>query len=269
MPELPEVECVRLGLESTLGLTIQSVEWNYPKLWDDQTLDPSSMKGQEIISTQRKGKYLLIHLKHSKLMMHLGMSGVFLLQSPEIPERPHTHMTLTLSNGQVLRYSDPRKFGHLHLADPEAVLTRWEKLGPDALERAFSGGYFFEKCQRSQRDIKVFLLDQKIVAGVGNIYASEALFRAKVDPRRPANSLTQDECAALAKASKWIMRKSIEQRGTTFSDYRLTNGKGGQFQGFLKVFQKQGETCPSCKKNLILKLEQDKRSTFYCDFCQK
>lgn len=268
MPELPEVECVRLGLDSTLGCQIQKVSWNYPKLWDQLSLPPELLVGQTLQRTHRLGKYLILEFDHHQLLMHLGMSGVFLLQDPETPARPHTHLSLRLEDQRELRFSDPRKFGHLHLALNTESFARWDKLGPDALTRAFHSQYFYQKCQKSTREIKVFLLDQTVVAGVGNIYASEALFRAGIDPRRSALSLSLEECAELVKASKWIMRKSIQQRGTTFSDYRLTNGRGGDFQGFLKVFQKPGETCPKCKSSEILKLEQDKRSTFYCENCQ-
>ncbi len=289
MPELPEVECVRLGIESVKGVQIHKVEWNYPALWAKETVDPQAIESQKLINTHRKGKYLILEFDRHLLLLHLGMSGVFLLQDSQVEPRPHTHLVLKLKgkghgsdsaslNGWELRFSDPRKFGHLHLIEKGEAsakysvgdeFERWSKLGPDALTRSFHGKYFFEKCQKSIRDIKIFILDQKVVAGVGNIYASEALFRAKIDPTRPANSLNLTECTDLAKAAKWIMKKSVEKRGTTFSDYRLTNGKGGSFQSFLKVFQKENETCPGCKSHQILKVEQDKRSTFYCRNCQK
>ena len=288
MPELPEVECVRLGIESVKGAQICQVEWNYPALWDKATVDPHAIECQKLVETHRKGKYLILEFENHLLLLHLGMSGVFLLQESQVEPRPHTHLILKLKgkghggdsaslDGWELRFSDPRKFGHLHLIKKGGVspqysvgdeFERWSKLGPDALTRSFHGKYFHAKCQKSIRDIKIFILDQKVVAGVGNIYASEALFRAKIDPRRPANSLSMEECTNLAKAAKWIMKKSVKKRGTTFSDYRLTNGKGGSFQSFLKVFQKENETCPGCKSNQILKLEQDKRSTFYCSSCQ-
>tara|TARA_B110000483_G_C18191188_1_gene541022 strand:- start:736 stop:1569 length:834 start_codon:yes stop_codon:yes gene_type:complete len=276
MPELPEVESVRLGLEPILGAQISHVDWNYPNLWNKESLPPELLEGQHIHLMTRKGKYLILHTEDFQLLVHLGMSGVLLLQDPADEARAHTHLQIELKKSsskqpnisQIVRYSDPRKFGHLHLAHQGESFKRWDKLGPDAISRQFTSTYYFSKTQNSIRDIKVYLLNQEVVAGVGNIYASEALYRSGIHPSRAASSLNLEEVTLLVKAIKWILKKSIQNRGTTFSDYKLTNGKDGAFQGFLKIFQKEGQTCPGCRSTTIMKMEQDKRSTFYCPTCQ-
>jgi formamidopyrimidine-DNA glycosylase len=196
------------------------------------------------------------------------MSGVWLLDPVET--RPHTHLTIVTDLG-TLQYSDPRRFGWICLAEDRELTPepeRWRRLGPDALADDWTARDFHAALLRSSRTLKELLLDQSLVAGVGNIYASEALFAALLDPRRPGTSVTAPEAALLRRETRRILRASVRHRGTTFSDYRLTNGRGGGFQSFLKVFQKEGEPCPSCGE-AIAKMTQGARSTFWCPHCQK
>ncbi len=264
MPELPEVECVRLGLAEVIGQKVLKVSTNYPALWGEGSLSPSCIKNEHLTAIQRKGKYLLATFEKHQLLLHLGMSGVWIWNQPL---RPHTHFQLKFEKGD-LNYSDPRKFGYLHLSKKGAPLDRWEGLGPDALDTAFNAKSWLAATIKSQSSLKALLLDQKKVAGVGNIYASEALWAAGLHPERPGHSQSLAEAQLLVKEVKRILRASIKNRGTTFSDYRLTNGKGGEFQRFLKVFQKEGEPCLNCQ-NPIQKKVQQNRSTFFCTECQK
>ena len=193
------------------------------------------------------------------------MSGVLRVNG-EIEK--HSHLILDFKSGGQLIYTDPRRFVYWNLMPMEHNFPRWENLGPDVLARNFSGKYLYGKSRRSAVHIKGWILNQRNVAGVGNIYASEALFAASINPLRPANSLSEAESRALVRELRRIMRKSIENRGTTFSDYRLSDGKSGGFQNFLQVFQKEDLPCPKCE-NIITKINQNGRSTFYCAQCQK
>lgn len=265
MPELPEVESVRLGLLSVLGQNVTQLSWNYPALWNTNSLPPETLIGQTLNQAYRKGKYLVLKSDEYQLLIHLGMSGVLTLNGEK---RPHTHLEISLANGDMLYYSDPRKFGHLDLQPLTTPLTRVAKLGPDALTEEFSPKYLKQTLKSSKTNIKAFLLNQAKVAGLGNIYVCEVLFSARVSPKRTANKVTLKECEAIVFHSKRILQASIDNRGTTFSDYRLTNGKGGEFQSFLQVFQKENQACPVCETP-ISKITQNARSSFFCSNCQK
>lgn len=282
MPELPEVDCVKQGIIESFcdekSSPIKSI-WtsdskNLQVLLDPQSLDLKKLVNYSIKEVERKGKYLRIHFSKQgvvqyHLIAHLGMSGVWQASdSQSIAFRQkHTHLELHFSNGTCLRYTDPRKFGYLCLQNIHDPSLRWENLGPDAISAQWTSTALFNSSRNSKIAIKVFLMDQSKVAGIGNIYASEALFASHVHPERPANSISLDECKGIVESTKRIMRASIRNKGTTFSDYRLTNGKGGAFQDFLKVFQKPNQPCPTCHKP-IQQITQGGRSTFFCGFCQ-
>lgn len=266
MPELPEVECVRKGiLETSLSQRISKVWFHgLTHLLDPASLPLSKLKGQTIHAIERRGKYLRWILDDYQFIAHLGMSGVWNCNGKR---QKHTHLELSLSNRNKLLYVDPRQFGYLCLLRIADSSSRWESLGPDAISNRFTGKYLENAIHASKSPIKVWIMNQTKVAGVGNIYASEALYRARISPLRLAGSLTSKECSELVKAIRAILNLSIANRGTTFSDYRLTNGRGGEFQSFLKVFQKVGKPCPRCGKD-IQQIIQMGRSTFYCTNCQ-
>lgn len=222
------------------------------------------LEGQKILRLFRKGKYLYIELEEGVLMIHLGMSGV-LIRGGEY--RKHTHYKFFLSDGSVVHYSDPRRFGVICYSSSFENQPSAQTLGPDSVNDITLLEKQFEIVSKSQRDIKTLLLDQKILAGVGNIYACEALFKAKISPLRKGAELSLDDWNRLLECNREILLKSIENRGTTFSDYRLSNGKEGEFKNFLQVFQKEAEECPLCEE-VILKIKQAGRSTFYCENCQ-
>jgi formamidopyrimidine-DNA glycosylase len=264
MPELPEVECVRQGLDLLIGLKIKAIETSQHSMLDQNSLSLNNLKQQVLLATHRQGKYLLLSFEKHSVLMHLGMSGVLLANKPK---RPHTHIHFIFSDQNTLSYSDPRRFGYWNVQSKDFTFARWEALGPDSISQKFTAKYLYEKTNSSSREIKVLLLDQKVTAGIGNIYASEILWAAKISPFRMGSSLTLEELKKICKHTKIILKKSISNRGTTFSDYRLTNGKGGAFQSFLKVFQKEGSECTECKSPIIKKT-QAQRSTFYCSQCQ-
>lgn len=267
MPELPEVESVRLGLEQIIGQKILRVHLGpqhcIQSLVPKDSLDLCLLEGQTIQRIERKGKFLKISLEEYQLLVHLGMSGVLLYQHDP---RPHTHIRLCLAKGDLL-YSDPRRFGHWELKQHGDLLNSWEKLGPDALNPELNPLALSQRTQNSRRSIKDLILDQSIIAGIGNIYACEALFAAGVHPKKTGAQISSTQWQKICQAAKEIMELSIEHKGTTFSDYRLTNGKGGSFQGFLKVFQKEGLPCPQCAAPIV-RITQQARSTFYCPHCQ-
>lgn len=266
MPELPEVECVRQGiLAEFLGQKIVQV-WSRDtgNLLDQKSLSLQKMKSAVLHSVERRGKYLRWITSDFQLIAHLGMTGVW---SANAERQKHTRVEFRFENGTWLSYTDPRQFGYLCVIPSSESHARWMALGPDAIGTEWSGVHLWKETRSSRVEIKVFLMDQNHVAGIGNIYASEALFAARVHPQRCAQSLTRAECNSIVRHTKKIMMLSIHNRGTTFSDYRLTNGKGGAFQGFLKVFQKPGKPCPRCR-NPISQIVQGGRSTFFCEECQ-
>lgn len=267
MPELPEVECVRRDLERAFvkQKIVQVWHQDMPNLLDKNSLPVEFLDGQILLSIERKGKYMHWVFERFHMLAHLGMSGVFGIQAEPTQ---HTHLKMTWNNQIVLSYTDPRRFGYFNLQLRSDPFERWELLGPDALAASCSAAYLAQKARGSSVAIKTWIMDQSKLAGVGNIYACESLFNAKIHPNRLAGSVQIDEWKTLVRAIKSVMRASIIQRGTTFSDYRLTNGKGGAFQSFLKVFQKDGQACPHCA-HVIQKTVLQGRSTFACPQCQK
>lgn len=265
MPELPEVESVCLGLKDCLNQEITAVKLSPPPLLASlvptDSLDFNLLLGESLRSVERRGKYMLWRTGQYSLLGHLGMSGVLLWQQ-EL--RPHTHWILTTAQGSLC-YSDPRRFGFWRLAPVNYIHKEWESLGPDALLATAQD--WQHRAQKSRRSLKDILLDQKVVAGIGNIYASEILFAAGLSPFKPACELQLADWERIATETQRILNASIAQRGTTFSDYRLTNGKDGEFQSFLKVFQKKNQPCPHCKRP-ISQATQQGRSTFWCEGCQ-
>ena len=266
MPELPEVESVRRGIvQGFLGKRIEKV-WTrgLVHLLDPLSLPLRRLEGETMVTLERRGKYLLCRTTTLQLFAHLGMSGVW---QESAARQTHTHVELHFEDGSWLSYVDPRQFGYLCLLQQTACNPRWDLLGPDALGKDFDAQGLHASTRKSRVSVKVWLMDQHKVAGIGNIYASEVLFAAGIHPERPVSALSLEDCANIVRECKRIMRLAVRKKGTTFSDYRLTNGRGGGFQAFLKVFQKPGEPCPACGSD-IRQLTQAGRSTFYCPACQ-
>ncbi|EKT61301.1 bifunctional DNA-formamidopyrimidine glycosylase/DNA-(apurinic or apyrimidinic site) lyase [Providencia sneebia] len=269
MPELPEVETSRRGIEPHLvGNTIQ-----YAVVRNDRLRWPVSeqikrLSDEVILSVQRRAKYLLIELKTGWIIIHLGMSGSLRILREELPEEKHDHVDLVMRDGKVLRYTDPRRFGAWLWCDDLKTSSVLAHLGPEPLSDEFNAQYLFDQAARRKIAIKPWLMDNKVVVGVGNIYANEALFVTGISPEKMTNTLTFDQATELVKQIKKVLKRSIEQGGTTLKDFLQSDGKPGYFAQELFVYGKKGEACAICG-SLIVSIKQGQRSTFFCPQCQK
>lgn len=275
MPELPEVETVCRGLNcSTSGLIIRKGQ----VLLDRTLAYPSSIsafqKGiQEtrIISWRRRGKYLLAKLSQGWLGVHLRMTGQLLWLSANTPLHKHTRVRLFFDNDQELRFVDTRTFGKFWWIDenkpPEQVITGLQKLGLEPFDENFSTQYLYDKLQKSRRNIKTVLLDQSFVAGIGNIYADETLFKSGIHPTAIANKLTKKEVDKLRIAIIEVLKTAIQEGGTTFSDFLQITGVNGNYGNMAWVYKKTGQPCRICGTS-IEKIKLGGRSTHFCPQCQ-
>ena len=270
MPELPEVETTRRGIEPYIhNQKIKNIVVRQPALrWRVPARLSEKASGQTVESVKRRGKYLLLGLQHGTIIMHLGMSGSLRICKPSTPAEKHDHVDILFNNNKVLRLRDPRRFG--------AVLwtqTAPEKhkllsaLGPEPLNDAFDAKYLHQQSRKRTASIKSFIMNSQVVVGVGNIYACESLFRAGIHPKRKAGSLSMTRCEKLVAAIKQVLTESIEQGGTTLRDFSRENGEPGYFAQKLFVYGKAGEPCEICGST-IKQITQQQRSTFYCSNCQ-
>ncbi len=230
MPELPEVETSRRGIEPHLvGATILHAVVRNGRLRWPVSEEIYRLSDVPVLSVRRRAKYLLLELPDGWIIVHLGMSGSLRILSEELPAEKHDHVDLVMSNGKVLRYTDPRRFGAwlwTRTLEGHPVLAH---LGPEPLSDAFNADYLQQKCAKKKTAIKPWLMDNKLVVGVGNIYASESLFSAGIHPDRLASSLSREECEQLVKVIKLVLLRSIEQGGTTLKDFLQSDGKPGYF----------------------------------------
>ncbi|NIF24103.1 MULTISPECIES: bifunctional DNA-formamidopyrimidine glycosylase/DNA-(apurinic or apyrimidinic site) lyase [Pantoea] len=269
MPELPEVETSRRGIEPHLvGETILHAVVRNGRLRWPVSQEIHALSDQPVISVQRRAKYLLIELPHGWIIVHLGMSGSLRVLPHELPAEKHDHVDLVMSNGKVLRYTDPRRFGAWLWSNDLAGSSVLAHLGPEPLSEAFNTDYLFEKSRGKRTVVKQWLMDNKIVVGVGNIYASESLFTAGIAPDRPAYSLSKDEVALLVSTIKAVLLRSIEQGGTTLRDFLQSDGKPGYFAQELQVYGRAGEPCRACGTPIVSG-KHGQRSTFWCPNCQR
>lgn len=275
MPELPEVETVRRGLLRALpGERIDALELRRRDLrWPLPIAALRRQVGARFTTIERRSKYLLLGLDSgARLLVHLGMSGRLFLtaldgDAPPAPEL-HEHWRIAL-RGRLLRYVDPRRFGMLDvLPDAAASHPLLDKLGPEPLGDEFTGEYLFAATRGRKVAIKLLLMDAHQVVGVGNIYASEALFRAGIRPTRAAGRLRRAECDALAEAVQHTLRQAIEAGGTTIRDYIGVDESSGYFQQQLAVYGRDGEPCRACGAPIV-HLVQGARATYYCRSCQR
>ncbi len=266
MPELPEVETVARELRPALaGRRIVSVRALWPRSLDEDQPGAISraVAGALVSAVERRGKYLLLRLEGGRLLsVHLRMTGKLLFTLPRESEK-HLRAVLEFDAGVTLYFVDPRKFGRIRLWDDASGLD--EKLGAEPLAaRAVAGAL---AGIQTARPIKAVLLDQRVLAGVGNIYADEALFEARVHPLTPARRLNSDQRARLATALPRVLKRSIRNMGTTLSDYRRTGNVAGENQHYLKVYGQQGRPCQRCA-TLVVKIRIGQRSAHFCPRCQ-
>jgi formamidopyrimidine-DNA glycosylase len=277
VPELPEVETVARGLrERLVGRAIAGAWLSGKPLRMLVPIDRAALvratRDARVIAIRRRGKYLLMDLSTgATLLWHLGMSGQLAMAPAATPRPAHTHVALALDRAEELRFRDPRRFGWLAIYPQAEVAGSAElrALGPDPLDGSFTPEVLMAALRDTRGcNIKAFLLDQRRIAGVGNIYASEALFVAGIHPRRKAANLTAARAARLHHAIVEVLETAVRNRGTSFRDYVDAEGWLGENQNHLRVFMRVGEPCPRCGARLR-KLTQQARSTFYCPQCQR
>lgn len=273
MPELPEVEVVRRGIAPYLeGHQVASVTIRNPNLrWPVPSDLGKTLSGLTIDKVARRGKYLLFGCGKGTLILHLGMSGSLRLLPAAAVTMPgkHDHADLTLDNGTVLRFKDPRRFGAILWTSVDAMRhPLLAQLGPEPLTEAFNGYLLYQRTRNRSASIKEVLMNSRIVAGVGNIYANEALFQAGIHPMRPAGGLELIKCEELAQAIKDILSLAIEAGGSSLRDFVDTSGNPGYFQQQYWVYRQAARPCRKCGTT-ILQARQGQRSTFYCPQCQE
>lgn len=271
MPELPEVETTRRGIAPAVtDRRIVQALVREPRLrWRVPPSFAARVSGQHILALRRRAKYLVFDLERGAMILHLGMSGSLRLLPCDTPPLLHDHFDLVLDSGTCLRLNDPRRFGCV-LWTPEAPLDHplLASLGPEPLSDEFDGAYLARKARGRRVAIKQFIMNAQIVVGVGNIYASEALFRAGIRPRRAAGRLRRDELDALATSIKAVLKDAIRAGGTTLRDYINPEGMPGYFKQKLNVYERSGEPCRKCGTP-IKHFVQGQRSTYFCPTCQK
>ncbi|WP_217543398.1 bifunctional DNA-formamidopyrimidine glycosylase/DNA-(apurinic or apyrimidinic site) lyase [Vibrio metschnikovii] len=269
MPELPEVEVSRLGISPHLvGQTIAAVTWRCEKLRWPIPHQLIQLEGQKIAAISRRAKYLFIETKAGSAIIHLGMSGALRVLDADFPPGKHDHVDLVLANGKLLRYHDPRRFGAWLYIAPGESHPLLEHMGPEPLTDAFNVETIAKRANNKRLAIKAFIMDNKNVVGVGNIYANESLFKAKIHPLRPAQSLSDIEWQCLVSEIKAVLATAIVQGGTTLKDFSQADGKPGYFAQELQVYGKGGKPCPICAEP-IAEQKIAQRNTFFCDACQR
>lgn len=273
MPELPEVETVRQGLRALiLNKTIANIDILWPKIVvNDQVFFKQTLLGQTFKEIDRRGKYLLFRLSHQlTLVSHLRMEGKYRLVPQDQPLAKHTHVIFNFTDGTALRYLDVRKFGRMQLipTGAENTVPGLNQLGPEPTAATFKVAAFTTALQRHHKAIKPVLLDQHVVAGLGNIYADEVLWQSQIHPLQPANQLTTKQIQTLHQAIIAEMQRAIAAKGTTIRSYTDAYGASGGFQLALAVYGREGEPCQRCG-TAIVKTKVGQRGTHFCPNCQQ
>lgn len=269
MPELPEVETTRRGIEPHLvGRRIESLTIRQPRLrWPIPAALRRNLPGQRVEAVERRAKYLLVHTRAGSAVLHLGMSGSLRVLPGATPAGKHDHVDWLLDSGRLLRFTDPRRFGSQLWQAPGKIHPLLAGLGPEPLDPAFDGVYLWNRSRGRAAPVKTFLMDQATVVGVGNIYAAEALFAAGIRPGRAAGSISLPRYERLATEVKRILAYAITRGGTTLRDFLRPDGEPGYFEQELFVYGRAGEPCKVCGTP-IRAVVLGQRSTFYCSKCQ-
>lgn len=266
MPELPEVETTKTSLMPLIQQQVVNIEVRESRLRWPIPADISKLKGQKLIQLSRRSKYIIAEFEQDRMLWHLGMSGSFRLCEPDHELRKHDHLRISFDDVE-LRYHDPRRFGCILWLDEQHQAKLLTPLGPEPLSDAFNAEYLAEKLKSKKVGIKIAIMDNHIVVGVGNIYATECLFLLGIHPAQPASSLSQAQIAALVVEIKKILQQAITLGGTTLRDYSNAMGENGYFQQTLLAYGRNGEMCVQCETTLqSIKLGQ--RASVYCPECQ-
>ena len=282
MPELPEVETTKAGIAPHIqDQKIRKLDVRQAKLrWPIPADLAGLVKNQTVLAVRRRAKYLLIDIGSAStatksetlkgtIIIHLGMSGSLrVIEGKVPPPEKHEHFDICLSNKITLRFTDPRRFGACVWQAADADSNLLDHLGPEPLSDDFNNDYIFNRSRKRTSAIKTFIMDQKIVVGVGNIYASESLFLSGINPKKAAGKVSKQKYTELTHAIKQVLEKAIADGGTTLKDFVGSDGKPGYFAQQLRVYGRAGEPCITCDTP-IKQITQGQRSTFYCPKCQK
>jgi formamidopyrimidine-DNA glycosylase len=274
MPELPEVEVIRRGLASTLTgrkITRVVIQNRRLRLPFPRSRLKGWVEGREVTSVSRRAKYLLITMESGAgLVIHLGMSGRLAFVPEGSPRKDHDHVRFILDGGLELRFNDARRFGSVQVVTPGGGdrAQLFAGIGPEPFSRAFSAAYLLARTRGRKRPIKNLLMDGRVVAGIGNIYANEALFVARIDPASPAGGLDHDGCRRLVRACRQVLGRAIACGGTTIANFVNSSGIAGSYQCELEVYGREGEGCRRCGSPIRRRLLAG-RATYSCPGCQR
>lgn len=270
MPEIAEVETVRRTLlTKIINKKIKKVRVLYKNIIELKSLDINNLVGESFIDIDRVGKWLIFKTEHYGLLSHLRMEGKFFIKKSEEEIQKHEHIIITFDDNVDLRYHDTRKFGRMILCNKKDIykLEEIKKQGFEPNSKELTKEYLYNKICKLNIPIKTILLDQTIISGLGNIYANEVLFEAKINPFKKGKEITIEECNEIIKSANSIIPRAIEMGGTTIKSYTSSLGVTGRFQQNLKVHKKDGQNCPLCN-NVIYKEKINGRSTYFCKKCQ-
>lgn len=271
MPELPEVETTRRGICPHIkGQHITDLVVRNKQLrWPIPASLKNKLKNQKLEDVKRRGKYLLFITANGTAILHLGMSGSLRIVDAKTTPEKHDHVDIVFDNGKVLRFRDPRRFGCLLWSKADAEQHDLLKhLGPEPLDAAFNAEYLFQRSRGHRVNIKNFIMNSQVVTGVGNIYASEALFLAGIHPKRRADRISIARYEKLVDAIKQVLEKAIQQGGTTLKDFVREDGQPGYFKQLLNVYDRAGDDCLVCGQP-VKQITLNQRSTYYCSQCQR
>ena len=269
MPELPEVETSRRGIEPWIaGKTIARVVVRDRRLrWPVARGIETRMRARTIDSVGRRAKYLLINTDDGTAILHLGMTGSVFIVDRGTPAGVHDHFDIELDSGKMLRFRDPRRFGSFFWRKDPLTHPLLANLGPEPLGHAFDGDYLWRKSRGRKVSVKQFIMNARVVVGVGNIYASESLFLAGINPKRAAGRIARHRYDALANSIRDVLGRAIKAGGTTLRDFYGGDGEPGYFRQQLEVYDREGEHCRTCN-TIINAIVQGQRTTYYCKRCQ-
>ena len=270
MPELPEVETTVRGIAPHLvGRRVVELIVRQSRLrWTIPATLRRAMPGQKIENVERRAKYILVHTDAGSALLHLGMSGSLRILSADVPPGAHDHVDWRLSSGRILRFTDPRRFGCMLWQRPGDVHPLLAQLGPEPLGADFDGDHLWRASRGRRVPVKTFLMDQRVVVGIGNIYAAEALFAAGIHPSRAAGTVSRARYQRLADDARRILAYAITRGGTTLRDFLNPDGAPGYFEQELFVYGRAGESCKTCATAIRVTV-LGQRSTFYCPSCQR
>lgn len=274
MPELPEVEVTRLGLLPVTGASISTVTIRHHGLrWPVPVDLPGKLQGKRVLQLRRRAKYILAEVGDSAcegmLLLHLGMSGRLCLLDRHYPPEKHDHLDIAFDDGRVIRLRDPRRFGAVLWLEGDAMAhPLLSSLGPEPLEADFTGDYLYQGIRTRSAAIKTTIMDAHLVVGVGNIYASESLFRARIHPETPANRLTRKQCDVLVQEIKTTLQAALNAGGSSLRDFFGADGNPGYFQQTYFVYGRTSAPCRVCGQPIV-NIRLGQRSTFYCAHCQR